>query len=278
LLDHPRPDGGKENTPALAPRPIEDDLADRLREQEVLASLGMTPPPKHTGERQLAWPIDILLYPANIYGLIFIGVVVGVPFSMALVRLLVPLLGMGLGIPFLIISVIVTLYAGWYLAECVYDSATGGTRAPNVSVVGIGDMWSRFSYLLGVYVLFVLPVGLYALITQRIDWVFWSLLAWAIVFFPMGLLAMAVIDSTSALNPFFLLGSIFRVFIPYLSFVIVLGCLGLFIEIVARQARLGNSMVVGLIRGVISVYGVLIMAHVLGRFYWRYGERLDWGV
>lgn len=278
LLDLPKPDADIGNPFTPAPRQVDDDSAVRLREQEVLASAGMTPPPEHTGERRVAWPIDVLLYPANTHGLVFIGIVVGVPFLMALFRQLIPLLGMGLGIIFLIVSVIIALYAGWYFAECVYDSAKGGTRAPDVFVVGVGDMWSRFSYLLGVYILFAAPVGFYYGITQKIDWIFWGLLAWALVFFPIGLLAMVAMDSTTALNPLFLLGSIFRVFVPYLGLVLVLGSLGVLIEIVLRTVSPGDSMGLDVIELLISVYGALIMAHVLGRFYWRHSERLDWGL
>ena len=32
------------------------------------------------------------------------------------------------------------------------------------------------------------------------------------------------------------------------------------------------------IHAVIGGYGGLILAHIFGRFYWRYRERLDWGL
>ena len=41
----------------------------RRSEAEVLAKLRFTPPPEHTGRRQLPWPIDILLYPTTMAGL-----------------------------------------------------------------------------------------------------------------------------------------------------------------------------------------------------------------
>jgi hypothetical protein len=34
----------------------------------------------------------------------------------------------------------------------------------------------------------------------------------------------------------------------------------------------------GVIGEVVTTYLGLVMAHVLGRFYWRYRDRLDWGL
>jgi hypothetical protein len=94
-----------------------------------------------------------------------------------------------------------------------------------------------------------------------------------IVFFPMGLLAMIMHDSVSALNPLLLLGSIFRVFLPYVGFVLLLGML------VVGLALLWPFLIVLPVIGFAAVlYGAFILAHILGRFYWRYRDRLDWGI
>jgi len=267
---------------APTPKQADSDADARAREQQFVASLGPTPSPdEYTGERRLAWPIDILLYPASFQGLIAMAIIIGVPLLMGLIGQFVPFLGFAFWLPMLLVNILIGVYAVWYLAECVHDSARGGTRAPEVSMAGagLGDMWSRVMYLVAVYVLFALPPVLYYMWTQQIDLPFWGLVAWAIIFYPIGLLAMVVNDSTSALNPLFLLGSIFRTFFPYAGLLLLLTLLATLVwlvpQIILRQTVF---MQIDLIAVIVGLYGTLIIAHILGRFYWRYRERLDWGL
>jgi hypothetical protein len=249
----------------------------RLSDEEVLAKLKFTPPPEYTGERQLPWPIDILLYPANMAGLTSLAIIVGVPFLLTLLQMLVFL--PFLGLPLSIAKLVVALYGGWYWAECTYDSARGGTRAPGAfDTAGLGDMWSRVSYLLAVYIIFVLPTVLYPLYGGRNAAIFSILLVWAVVFFPMGLLAMVINDGTYVLNPFFLLGSIRRTLVPYLGLLLLITAQGLLFRLVPNLLMRGGHSIgwVGL-GSLTAAYSSLVTAHILGRFYWRYSDRLDWG-
>jgi len=263
---------------SLVPRQADNDSGARLREQDLLAPPSSPPLPEHTGDHQLPWPIDILAYPTNVHGLISLGIIVGIPFLLGLLCRLVPLLLVLLGLPLFIVRIVMCLYAGWYFAECVYDSAKGGTHAPEVSmgVVGIGDMWSRVIHLAIVYILFASPAGVYYLVTQKTDVSFWGLVISAVAFFPIGLLAMAIIDSMGALNPFFLLGSVSRVFFQYTGFVIVLGLLTTFVLLVAVFVSGCVPVWLSGVEDFFIFYSALVIAHVLGRFYWRNSERLDW--
>jgi len=236
------------------------------------------PPPENTGRRALLWPIDILLYPMNLSGMVSLIAIVGIPTVFNLVLGFLPLFGVLTGILLLLANLFVALYAGWYLAECVYDSAKGGTRAPESSIANMGDMWSRVLYLALVYVFFFAPIFFYALFARRADWIFWGLVTWAIVVFPMGLLAMVMLDSISVLNPVFLLGSIARTFVPYIGqlialvlLMILLGWLG---NILTSR---GPFLLRVILAALFCYYTSMVLAHALGRFYWRYEERLDWG-
>jgi len=238
---------------------------------ELLTSLGIALKQRYTGKRQVVWFLDILLYPTSTSGLITLGIVVGTAFLLPLISW-IPFMG-------LVVLVIMGLYVGWYLAECVYDSACGGTRAPHLPTPGLGDMWSRVSYFLAVYVLFLFPPGLYYLFTRELDFVFCGLVVWTVLFFPMGLLAMAVMDSTTALNPFVLLGAMLRTFFSYV------GLLALLVAVTLLMGWLWNTLtglVPPLLRILIaligSLYTAMVQAHILGRFHWRNRERLDWGV
>jgi len=251
----------------------------------MLEWLGSPPPkPEPTGERKLYWLFDILLYPFSITGIVTMVVIVGFPLVRALLGAVLPLFGPWRHWAFLLIGAALGLYFAWYLAECVYDSAKGGTRAPDVldANTDFGALWSRVSSLLGVYILYGLPVALYAAIANRFDAIFWALAAWAVFLFPMGLLAMVVHDSPSALNPLFVLNSIRRVCLPYIGLVACLiGMAGLLVVLPAMfrppppPGAVGAFSLLSLIAG---TYGSFIFAHVLGRFYWRYREQLDWGL
>ena len=255
----------------------EQDRDERMRELEACARLGFSSDPQYAGERRLAWPIDILLYPANTAGLTMLIIVVGIPVFLGLLVQFSGPFAMVIGLPAFIIDVLIRLYAIWYYAECVHDSARGGVRAPMTldTAVDLRETWSRVLYLVAVYLLFVFPAAVYWIWVRRTDAVFWGLVAWAIVFFPMGLLAMVIHDSTSALNPLFLLGAIFRTFLPYLGLLILLG---MFAGLYLLLGGLPSHWLLDVLGMLLMAYLLSIVAHVLGRFYWRYRERLDWGL
>jgi hypothetical protein len=248
----------------------------RPSDKDVLAKLKFKPAPEYTGERQLPWPIDILLYPVNPAGLINLAIIVGIPLFLTVLQQIVFL--PFLGLMFLLAQLAVAIYAAWYWAECTYDSAQGGTRAPQLlDTSGYGDKWSRVSYLLAVYGVFILPALLYLLCTGRRDALLWILVAWGILFFPMGLLAMVMHDGIYALNPLLLLGSIRRTLVPYLGLLLLIATqVALFCVVLALAAR--EEYVTGLAALALLTggYSSLVVAHVLGRFYWRYHERLNW--
>ncbi len=248
----------------------------RLSNEEVLAKLRSKPSPECSGVRQLPWPIDILLYPATVAGVTNLAIIVTIPLFLTVLQQVVFL--PFLGLPFLLAQLAVGLYAAWYWAECTYDSAIGGTRAPGLfDKAGVGDMWSRVSRLLTVYVIFVLPIVLYAASGHRNAIIIGLLLAWTVIFFPMGLLAMVVNDGMYVLNPLFLLGAIRRTLLPYAGLLLLMVALGLLSWLVVRLLLprgdaiwwAGPALLVG---GYLS----LIVAHLLGRFYWRSRQRLDW--
>lgn len=242
------------------------------RQEEAWASY--RPSLEHTGERQTVWPLDILLYPASLDGLITLGIaVLFIPIAILVPATII--------LPFRqwIVASIMLIYVGWYLAQCVHDSAKGGTRAPDVFSPGLGGMWVRVSYLVAVCGLFLAPPFLYYFFTGRTDWVLFVLLAWAFIFFPMGLLAMVILDSSMALNPFLLLGAISRTFGSYVGLLLALLATTALIALVVymfigyQLSLLGFAMVL-----VPHYYVALIQAHLLGRFYWHHAEELDWGL
>ena len=260
-------------------RELLDRVAERHREEErLLTSLGIPRSDSHTGQRRFVWPIDVLLYPTSGPGLLVLAVLIAVPLMLELLQRFIPLIK-HMGLLLFAASFILGLYAVWYLAECIHDSARGGTRAPEFVGAEWSEMWSRFSYLLAVYIVYLLPSVLYAMFVPRRDAIFWGLAAYSLVFFPIGLLAMVVNDSISALNPVFLLGSIFRTFFQYVGLIsLILPFAGLF-WLLGRSAEDAVPSIVRDAAGLIMTsYIPFILAHILGRFYWRNADRLDWGL
>lgn len=252
-----------------------------MRELEATGRLGLTHPPEYTGQRRFSWPIDILLYPANTAGIGALAIVVGIPAVMTFLMWFGGPLAVIAGVPFFLVSFLIGVYAAWYSAECVYDSAKGGVRAP-MALDNTGDMFSRVLNLVGVYILFLGPAAIYSMFMQRADAVFWGLVVWAILFFPMGLLAMVIEDSSSALNPFGLLVAILRTFVPYVGLLVLIGLLASLRLLISAWLSGGvfsyAGWFLGVVAKVVTAYLGLVTAHVLGRFYWRYRDRLDWGL
>jgi hypothetical protein len=81
------------------------------------------------------------------------------------------------------------------------------------------------------------------------------------------------------MNPILIIGSIFRTLLPYCGMVLFFyaGAL-LFMEIDYPVNRFWLlPMVSFLIKG-IQLYMIIVAVGLLGRFYHRYGEKLDWEV
>jgi hypothetical protein len=173
----------------------------------------------------------------------------------------------------------------WYFAECVRDSATGGTRAPEVfATADVSTMFEQSLYLAACYIIFAGPAGFYSVFRHKTDAIFWLLAAFGVFFFPIGLLAVVMFNSGAAFNPVLLIGSIFSTFLQYCGLVLLI-C-GVVLPIAAimniqpEDIPLPKVLTLILQAGftAILLYIVFVIAHLLGRFYWRYRERLNWEV
>jgi DNA-directed RNA polymerase subunit RPC12/RpoP len=251
------------------------------------------------GERKLPWIIDIVLYPTNKAGLTMIGIIIGVPLLFGLIAALIfvltlvcPLLLIVwtiLQILGLIISPVFAMYLYWYLCECVRDSALGGIRAPETlgKTPGLGDMlWNTWKMIV-CCVIFVGPSGIYFLYTHKTDAIFWALLAYGVFFFPMGLLAIVMFDSFSGLNPILLIGSVVSTFLPYVGLILLIAVLIISVKfllpvlsLIGSGGNLGKFIGLFILygSGIVDFYLMMVIAHLLGRFYWRYQEKLNWDV
>lgn len=102
----------------------------------------------------------------------------------------------------------------------------------------------------------------------------------------MGILAIVIFDSVRGLNPALIIRSIASTFLPYCGLVVLFYGLGvLFVIGIIGSLLAGTTM-----RSILSlilmpifmlvgfIWLLLVAGHLLGRFYWRYEERLNWNV
>jgi len=265
------------------PESQEQKIDDAQRTQNLKAST-----PK---ERLLPWPVDILLYPTSIAGLLTIVTVVVCRFALGFFFCLGGLAG-----------ILIDFYIIWYCCECIRDSSSGGLRAPDAFSGGL-DIWEEaFQYLkvMATCILFVSPVIIYVFYycvfteTKPNIIIILSLLGYSAFFFPMALLAMVLFDSLSALNPWLLVRSIISTFLQYIGLVILFYGLGItyyfviFAAAASSAAASAASPVPGseimgaigfnLISQAAFLWLSFVLCHLLGRFYYKYEEKLYWEV
>jgi len=261
---------------------VPEEAIDQQQESEEDSEAEDT---ESVGQRTIPWFIDIFLYPISPPGLMNLGIFTIIPLVLSLIGILLGPFGMAIAFPALLINIAIGLYICWYVTECVRDSAKGGLRAPEAfATVGLGEMCSQSLHIIGCYFILLGPAFFYSVFSNKTDVVFWFLLAYGAFFFPMGLLACIMFDSIGGLNPILLIGSIFSTFFQYCGLVllitgIVLGFRAISMIQTNDVQRATFTMI--LIEGIFSailLYITLVVAHLLGRFFWLNQKKLNWEV
>ena len=255
-----------------------DEQYEMLRQSAGLSSLQESPPPK----RENPWFVDIFLYPANTYGMIFLGIAALLPLILQLLIILLVLLVGIFAVFFIILNIIIdvvlAMFVFWFLAECIRDSASGNLRVPDTiaETPGLAEMGLRILRLTACFALCAVPAFYYHRHTQRTDLPFWLLLGTGIFLYPMALLAVVMFDSIGGLNPIIIVPSIFSTFFQYCGLVIFAGLI-VFLFLLTRKIFLSSPLLF-LCARIPQVYLTMVAAHLLGRFYFKYQEKLNWDV
>ncbi|MHC4212062.1 MAG: hypothetical protein ACYSWP_01690 [Planctomycetota bacterium] len=223
--------------------------------------------------RELPWFLDIFLYPTSTSGLINLGIFWILPIVLSLIARILPI-----PIVWGLIGLIIVAYMYYYFMECIRDSAKGGIRAPeNIGEFpDMSDVVSQAMEIVACAVIFWGPVVFYFTFTQKEDTIFWLLLGYGVFFFPMGLLALAMFNSTSAFNPLVWIGSIFSTFFQYTGLVLF------FCTLVWLMGKIvssfGQSRLFAYLFAAAFIYLTMVMVHLLGRFYYMNAKKLNWEV
>lgn len=279
----PLPSGNINLEPFLQPvRKTPPDNVTLSKEQQIqrlleIASMEPEPLP----QRKLPWPIDVFLYPSSKPGFLFLGVVVLALFAIEVSMLLFGIIA-GFFWPFVFLSrIVITLYVYWYLLQCVKDSALGGIRAPETigESPGLGEMFGAFGRTIVCAGLCAAPAIFYFYYRRAIgiDAAFWILVGAGAFYYPMAILAVTMFDSFTGLSPSIVLPSICSVFIQYCGLLLVSGAMIWLLAQINRAPLFGAFLLIPF-RRMFSLYVLMVAGHLLGRFYFRYQDKLNWEV
>ena len=241
--------------------------------------------PPLADECKLPWLIDAFLYPISASGMIHLVVFVIVPLLIsALIRLIVYFLQPHLGLATaeitepitIILCVIFYSYVCYYIADCVISSGRGRRRATDFTMpntISIGDFVSQAFIIIGCVGICLSPVLLYSVLAKRNDLWFLALSAYGIFFLPMSLLRGIMFDALDALNPIEIVRSICSALLPYCGLVLFFLVVGGSVVVVIPRLPLWEFL-----KDALGVYLVFVLAGRLGRFYWWYKDKLNWGI
>ncbi len=227
--------------------------------------------------RKIPWLIDIFLYPFNWPGLKHLVIFILVPQLLNTIEGMLPfLLAFMFSIANYIVKLLIFLYIYWYLAECARESASGWIRAPQGfgGIPTLKDMFGQAINIIGCFAVFLGPFVLYTLSIGGMNIISWILLGFAVFLYPMGLLSVLMHESTSRLKIRTFIRSLSNTFYPYLGLIILFVIQILLIRMLPAQEQ--ESLFSKILFHFIIIYTALIDAHLLGRFYWRYQDKLNW--
>ena len=267
-----------------APQPdlTKEQQFDALRQSAGLISLM----PELTPKRTRPWFIDSFLYPANSHGLIFLAIVILIPLAIQLLCKLLFLftgpLAFIVALPGGLISFVIGMYVYWFLAQCIRDSATGSIRVQDTTAEtpGLWEILWQLVKIIACLVVYLVPAYFYHRFTHRTDLLFWLLLGVGVFLYPMALLGVIMFDSFNGLNPIIIIPSIFSTFFQYCGLVVLIGAIIVLLILTGRLLfiNLLFSLLLFPVLQAIDLYMALIAAHLLGRFYFKYKEKLNWEV
>jgi hypothetical protein len=223
------------------------------------------------------WPIDVILYPLRWISLIHL-----VALWLLLFYLCPFIMSLGLGteyVPF--VYTLPVAYAVYYFAECIRDRAEGGRHMPDYWMhpgeLSRWDCVTQLFEVVGCVAMCFWPVAMYYVAREQADWIYWLLMAGGAFVFPMVLLAVVMFDSFSGLNPILIGGSILGTFVPYCGLVLLQCVISLlFVRMGFHVNGFYPLPTADFLLRLVQLYLIFVAIALLGTFYRRHEDRLDW--
>ncbi len=261
----------------------------RTSQEPTADSVIFTEPP----EQKPATILDVFTFPFSVAGILHLILFWLGPFVLGFAgRIFAAACCYG---PLLVLGLYIALlgYFFYYLSSCVIVSAKDERFAPDMSFEDTPGFWEllyrvllifgcvlacfgpMLLYVLFAYIWPAFQVGsetnFLALRTDAWYWIFYGL---GVFLLPMFLMATALFDSITALNPVLIIASIAGTFLSYCGLVLLFCAIGLVMNFVGQM----QPGVLSLFAWGIDVYLMFIAAYILGRFFRRYEGRLNWEV
>ena len=285
----PSPESSTQKTDISIQTEQENDESEEHYEQLQIGSIKeFKQPPNVVTTRKLPWILDIFLFPTSMSGLSVLAIIVLTRFFFRVTVLFLheaaqqflPCIAFfGLMVPIGILArIVIYMYLCWYFCECIRGSAAGGVRAVETKGYNPG-LWEMFGYTFRIVlciVLYQFPAIIYLNLTKRADAIFWSLFVFGTIFLPMSFIGISIYETLRGLNPVLVVGSIFSTFLPYFAMILTFVATG--IVIVTKVTDPYGSLLSFFITWLVGVYLLMVVAHLLGWFYHRYEEKLNWDV
>jgi len=290
----PMPENFFQNAEATI-QPVQeiDESEERLKQLQIGSIKEFKQEPYFATERKLPWILDIFLYPVSSGGLLTLATLLLLRLFTDVATVLLMCCVFGGALSLILRIVLVWSYTFWYFSECVRDSAAGGLRAPDIAglMPDLGDMFWQLARLFACFAIFLGPVTFYRGYTYLAgteieNVVLLPLLAYGAFFFPMNALAVVMFDSVNGMNPILIIRSIISTFLQYCGlFILFYGLnilfstmLGMVLRISSRTNILSGGFFTYILFNLLLAYALLVIGHLLGRFYWLYQKKLNWEV
>ncbi len=229
-------------------------------------------------KRKLPAIVDIFFYPTTTSGLLHTVAFWILP---QLIVLFLPIFSLQL-----IAISIVFFYMCYFFMKCIRNSAAGEIRvATGVSTAT--TIGSEVTRTVGVFVSIIMcliPYIIYLgdqcggsfvmLLCYGNDTVAWILLGCGLFFIPIALLAVSVFNSISAINPIEWIVAISKTFFQYCGMILLFLAFNFFY--IKLGSRLKTPLLSVHLYLAVYIYATMVEAHVLGRFYCRNSQKLNW--
>jgi hypothetical protein len=176
-------------------------------------------------------------------------------------------------------------YVLYYIGYCIIDSSRGSISAPQILpdyTVKQSELLMQILYILGGIAMSFLPACVYYVsifgfvrgFEFGMDWISVALAGLGVFFLPMSLLRAVLFASFEGLNPIAVIGSVFRTFRQYCFwvFIFLLYC-SIFIGLIWALSEFSPF---NFILTATEIYMLLVLGHILGRFYWLNKYKLGW--
>jgi hypothetical protein len=237
--------------------------------------------------------LDVFRFPFSLSGIIHFLIFLFGPFLLAFFARAFILMCYG-EIVILVAFLALFGYMYYYFSVCIIAAAKDERFAPDVTfedTPNFLDLLRRFFLIsvcflicFGVVILYVLsnylaPFYIFGMGDELLQWqadtLYWILFGAGCFFFPMFLLAAVMFDSVTALNPSLIISSIISTFVPYCAFALLFLGIGLLMNYLVRFMF---GWIPALFVWGAVIYLMFIASYILGRFFRRYEDRLNWEV